>query len=64
MEDLKSYIVEFEEDDKMKPNVYPSGCTIGGSDWQPIIVITHDKYTFFANIDIRRTWTRVGDTFL
>ena len=64
MEDLKPYIVEFEEDGKMKPKTYPSGCTVGGSDWQPIIVITHDKCTFSANDGIRRAWTRVGDTFL
>ena len=64
IEDLKSYIVEFEEDGKMKPKIYPSGCTIGGSNWQPIIVITHNGYTFFANNGIRRAWNRGGDIFL
>ena len=30
MEDFKSYMVEFEEDDKMKPKIYPSGCKVWG----------------------------------
>ena len=64
MEDLKPYIVEFEEDGKMKPKDYPSDCAVGGNDRRPIIVITHDECTFSDNDGIQRVWTRVGDTFL
>lgn len=31
---------------------------------QPIIVITHDECTFFANDGIQRVWTQKKDTFL
>ena len=64
MEDLKPYMVEFEEDGTMKPKIYPSDCAVGGNDRRPIIVITHDECTFSANDGIRKAWTRVGDTFL
>ena len=64
MKDFKPYMVKFEEDDKIKPRIYPSGCTIGTNDWQPIIVITNDKFTFSTNDGIKRAWTRVRDTFL
>ena len=63
MEDLKPYMVEFEEDGKMKPKIYPSDCAVGGNDRRPIIVITHDECTFSANDGIRRAWTRVGIHF-
>lgn len=52
MEELKPYRVEFNEDDTMKPKVYSSDCIVNGEKHQPIIVITHDEYTFFANNDI------------
>ena len=32
IEDLKLYMVEFEEDGKMKPKDYPSDCAVGGND--------------------------------
>ena len=64
MEELKPYIVEFEENGTMKPKIYPSDCAVGGNDRRPIIVITHDECTFSANDGIRRAWTRKGDTFL
>lgn len=64
MEDLKLYIVEFEEDSKMKPKIYLSDCAVGGSNQLPIIVIAHDECTFSANNGIKRAWTRVGHTFL
>ncbi len=57
IEDLKPYMVKFEEDDKMKPKIYPSDCTVRGSVRQSIIVITHDEYTFPANNSIKRAWT-------
>ena len=49
MEELKPYIVEFEENGIMKLKIYPSYCAIGGNNWWPIIVITHDEYILSVN---------------
>ena len=43
MEELKPYMVEFEENSAMKPKIYPSDCVVGGEDCRPIIVITYDE---------------------
>lgn len=40
IEDLKHYIVEFEEDDKKKPKDYLYNCPIGDNNQQSIIIIT------------------------
>lgn len=48
IEDLKLYIVEFEENSKMKLKIYPLGCIVEESDRQSIIVISYDKCTFFC----------------
>lgn len=64
IEDLKPYIIEFEEDNKIKPKIYSSNYTTGENNWQLINVITHNKYIFSANNSIKRAWTRVGDIFL
>ena len=64
IEELKSYMVEFNEDDVMKAKDYLVDCVVGGEKYRPIIVITHDKCTFFANDRVRKTWTWEGDTFL
>ena len=61
MKDLEPYLVEFEEDGSMKTKNYPNDCAVGGNIRRPVIVITHDEYTFSANDRIRRAWTRVGD---
>ena len=42
MEELKPYMVEFDENGAIKPKVYPSDCTVRGENRRPIIVITHD----------------------
>lgn len=54
IKDLKLYIVQFEENNQMKLKIYPSYYIVGRSDWQSIIIITLDKYTFFANNDIKK----------
>lgn len=54
IEDLKPYIVEFEENGVMKPKIYSSDCAVGGEDCRPINVITYDEYTFSANDGIQR----------
>lgn len=64
MDELRPYMVEFEEDGKMKDKIYPSDCKVNGTECRPVIVITHDECTFSANDGIRKAWTRQGDTFL
>lgn len=64
IEDLKLYIVEFEENSAMKFKIYLSDFKIRGENHQLIIVITYDKCTFSTNNEIQRAWTRVRDTFL
>lgn len=49
IEELKSYMIEFFEDDVMKLKVYLSDYVVEGENCQLIIIITHNKYTFFAN---------------
>lgn len=49
IEELKSYMVEFFEDNAIKPKVYFSNCIIRNKNCQPIIIITYNKCTFFAN---------------
>ena len=54
IEDLRPYMVKFEENSAMKPKIYLFDCEKRGDDGQPIIVITHDECTFFANDGIQR----------
>lgn len=64
MEELKFYIVEFEENSILKPKVYPSDCAIGRNNRKSVIIITHDECTFSANDRIQRAWIHKGDIFL
>lgn len=64
IEELKPYIVEFDEDGVIKPKVCPFDCAIEGNNQQLLIVITHNKYTFFTNDRIQKVWARKSDTFL
>lgn len=64
IEELKSYMVEFDENSAMKPKVYPSDCAVEGNNQQPIIVLTHDECKFSDNNGIRKAWARKSDTFL
>lgn len=41
-------MVEFEENDAMKPKVYPLDCKVGSNHWRPFIVISYE-YTFSAS---------------
>ena len=49
MENLKPYLVEFNEDGTMKDKTYPLDCAIGGENRRPVIIITYDECTFLAN---------------
>ena len=58
IEELKSYIVEFNEDGVMKAKDYPVDCKVEGKECRLIIVITHDECTFSANNKVQKAWTR------
>lgn len=64
IEDLKPYLVEFNEDGTIKDKTYPPDCTVRDEDCWPVIIITHDECTFLTNDNICKAWTRVRDTFL
>lgn len=55
MKELKPYIVEFDKNGVIKPKAYPQDCAIGSHHWQPIMVITHNEYTFSANDGIQKS---------
>ncbi len=57
MEELKPFLVEFNEGGTMRSKVYLPNCVVGGKDYRPIIVITHDECIFSAIDGIRRVWT-------
>lgn len=44
MEELKSYIVNLEENNVIKPKVSLVDCIVRGNNRRPIIIITHDEY--------------------
>ena len=60
MKALLPYFVQFKEDGTILPKKYPDDCAVGGSDRQPIILITHDESTFSANNSCRKVWTFEG----
>ena len=59
-----SYFVKFEEDGKILPKKYPSGCAVEGLNQRLIIIITRDKSTFSANDNQQKIWTLNGHNIL
>lgn len=57
MEELKSYMFEFDKNGAMKAKEYLDNCAMRGNKCQPVIIITHDECTFFTNDGIHKTWT-------
>lgn len=49
IEELKPYIIEFEENSIMKSKIYPPNCAIRGDNCCPIIMINYNKCIFSAN---------------
>ena len=64
MEELKSYMIKFEENGTIKKKIYLSDCIVYGPNRRPIIVIFLDEYTFSANDGIIKAWTQKGNKFL
>lgn len=52
IKELKPYIVKFNNNSTIKPKLYPPNCVVGSNNWQLIIIITYNKYIFFANDSI------------
>lgn len=49
MEELKPYIVEFNQDRVVKPRVYSSNYIIRAENCWPVVIITYNKCNFFVN---------------
>lgn len=49
IKDLEPYLVKFEENGLMKTKTYLDNYAIGNNIYWLVIVITYDKYIFFAN---------------
>ncbi len=64
MEDIKLYIVQFEESDTMETRIYLSDFAVKSDDRRLIILITNTEYTFFSSIGIGRAWNKFEDPFL
>lgn len=54
IKELKLYIIEFNENSVMKAKDYLVNYTIEMEKRRAIIVITYNKYTFFANDGIQK----------
>lgn len=46
IEKLEPYLVKFDQIGQMILNIHPSDCKIKTDKHQPVIIITHNKYTF------------------
>lgn len=57
MEELKSYIIKFEENCTLKLKIYPADYAMGGNNQWLLIIITHNQYTFSTNNEIQKVWT-------
>lgn len=64
IKELKSYLVEFNQDRIMKAKEYLSNYAIEGANHQLVIRIIYDKDIFSVNNDIQRAWIRKGNSFL
>ncbi len=64
IEELKLYIFKFNKNGAIKVKNYLVNCTVEKEKRCLIIIITHDKCTFFANDRIQKAWTQEGDIFL
>lgn len=49
IEELKPYLVEFNKDDIIKEKDYSVNFIVNSYNIRPVIIITHDEYTFFPN---------------
>lgn len=64
MKELLFYIVNFKSDGFMEEKIYSFDCVVGGLDWQPIIVIIHDKSIFSTNNKKWQVWVWNSNAFL
>lgn len=52
MEELKLYLIGLDKNSKIIDKAYLFNCTIDSKNRWPVIVITHNKCTFFINNNI------------
>lgn len=64
IKELKSYIIKFEENKIMKLKIYPFNCIFGRDNYYLIVMITYNKYTFFANSRVQKIWMQKKEIFL
>ena len=64
IEELKPYLVKFNEDGIIKDKTYILNYVIKSGDCQSVIIVTDNQCTFLANDGIYKVWTRVRNTFL
>lgn len=64
IEKLKPYLIELNKNGKIKDKRYLPNYVVGDKDYWPVMVITYNECTFFANDGICKTWIRIRDTFL
>lgn len=64
MEDLKPYIVEFDEDGIIKAKVYLDDYVVKDQNWWPVIAIIYNQYTISANNNIQQIWNKKENTYL
>lgn len=56
IKNLELYLVKFEKDRLIKTKKYIDDCIVERDKCYLIIVITYNKYTFFANDGIWKAW--------
>lgn len=54
IKELKFYIIEYYKNSLIKPEFCLFDCIVKSKNYWPIIVITYDKYIFFANNKIQK----------
>lgn len=48
----------------MKLKIYPFNCIFGEHNYCLIVMITYNKYTFFANSRVQKVWMQKKEIFL
>lgn len=55
IEEHKLYLVEFDENSKIKDKIYLSNCIVGNKHCRLVIIMTYNKCTFSVNDSIYKT---------
>lgn len=55
IEKHKPYLVEFNENSKIKDKIYLSNCAVDNKHCRSVIIMTYNEYTFSVNDSICKT---------